>query len=323
MTIGVSPGDGTLTAATAGGALALYNNSSNNLTINSAIADNSSASPLYTFGTGVTVLNASNTYTGTTGISGGSLVVNGTGSLGNNGVYAAAIANNGSLVFSTSSAQTLSGVMSGNGSLVALGPGTLTMSAPNTFNGGVTISGATVSVNSVSTGGTAAAALGEGPANASGQSIALNGAMLTYTGGNTVANPTANALAFNPNITLNSGGGTINNAGSGYLGFSGTLSGAGNLTIIDLADTERNTGQSGHVQHHDRERKRRLHREYHHRRGRKHPASQQHANLLGTMATVTINPGGISLPTTVPPVLQTCPTRSFSAAARLRTKGRI
>jgi fibronectin-binding autotransporter adhesin len=241
LTIGSSPGDGTLTAATAGGALALYSGgapSGPGLTVNSVIADNTSPSSLYTFGPGVTALASANTYSGPTTISGGSLMIIGTGSLGN-GTYASSIFNNGSLVFGTSIPQTLSGVMSGNGSLVSLGPATLTLSnAGNTFNGGVTISGGIVSVNSLSVGGTNASALGEGPSNASGQSITFNSGMLTYTGAATVgtASPAGNATSFNPLITLLAGGGTLNESG-GAIGFTGSLSGAGNLTIYDGSGT--------------------------------------------------------------------------------------
>ena len=93
-------------------------------------------------------------------------------------------------------------------------------------------------MNSLSIGGTNASALGEGPGDASGQSITLNGGMLTYTGGGINANPTANALAWNPIITLLGSGGTINNSGSSFIGFSGGLTGPGNLTIYDSSGTQ-------------------------------------------------------------------------------------
>ena len=237
LTIGLSPGDGVLSATTPGGAVALYSGASG-ITVNSVIADNTTPSGLYTFGPGATVLASANTYTGPTTITGGSLAVSGTGSLGN-GAYAAAIVNNGSLIFNTSTAQTLSGAITGNGSLVASGPGNLTLSNNNsTFNGGVTINGGNLSVSSISTGGTSAAALGEGPANGSGQSITLNGGMLTYTGAATVgtANPSNNAQGWNSTITLLGGGGTLNDAGGG-IAFTGGLAGSGNLTIYDSTGT--------------------------------------------------------------------------------------
>lgn len=240
LTIGATPGDGVLSAATAGGALALYSGTSG-ITVNSVIADNTTASSLYTFGPGVTSVAAANTYSGPTTITGGSLAVIGTGSLGN-GTYAGAIVNNGALVFNTSTAQILTGVMSGNGSLIANGPATLTMTGANTFNGGVVLNGGNLSVSSVSTGGTSAAALGEGPGNASGQSLTFNGGMLTYTGPSTsAANATYNAAGYNANITLNAGGGTLN-LPNGTIAFTGGLSGVGTLTVVDTAAAAGATG---------------------------------------------------------------------------------
>ncbi len=54
-------------------------------------------------------------------------------------------------------------VITGPGSLVKIGTGTQTLSGASTFNGGVTFNNGTVSVNSLSIGGTSASALGEGP----------------------------------------------------------------------------------------------------------------------------------------------------------------
>jgi autotransporter-associated beta strand protein len=92
-------------------------------------------------GNGVMTLSGSNTYTGGTTISGGTLVVGGGGVLGN-GAYAGAITDNSALVVNSSSAQLLSGVISGSGSLTDKGAGILALTtATNTYSNGTTIIG--------------------------------------------------------------------------------------------------------------------------------------------------------------------------------------
>src|SRR5205823_2474894 len=61
-------------------------------------------------------LSGVNTYTGATTISAGTLQIDGAGSLGS-GAYAGAVANAGTLKYSSSANQTLSGIISGAGAL--------------------------------------------------------------------------------------------------------------------------------------------------------------------------------------------------------------
>ncbi|MFM8529195.1 MAG: beta strand repeat-containing protein, partial [Ilumatobacteraceae bacterium] len=82
LTIGDSPGSGTLQPASAGGEVILSNFSSGLMTVNSVIANNASASRLTISGTGAVVLTASNTITGTTYIQGGSLRIGAGGTTG-------------------------------------------------------------------------------------------------------------------------------------------------------------------------------------------------------------------------------------------------
>ena len=103
-------------------------------------------------GPGTMILAGNNTYTGATTISSGTLQVGGGGVLGG-GSYSAAISNSGALVMSTSTNQTLSGVISGPGSLYQLGSGTTTLSANNTFTGTTTVSGGMLLLNNGGTGG--------------------------------------------------------------------------------------------------------------------------------------------------------------------------
>jgi len=84
----------------------------------------SSTGSLTKNGTGTLSLSASNTYNGTTTINDGTLEITSTGRLGA-GTYAANITNNGSFIIGSNNAQTLSGIISGSGSLTKNGTGNL------------------------------------------------------------------------------------------------------------------------------------------------------------------------------------------------------
>jgi len=78
LTVGTAANSGILTSATAAGDLALTNNSTGNaMTMNSAIQDNTSASSLSKAGAGLVILNGTNTYTGPTTVSEGTLRLGG------------------------------------------------------------------------------------------------------------------------------------------------------------------------------------------------------------------------------------------------------
>jgi len=98
---------------------------------------------------GTIVLSGTNTYSGSTTVSntsGNQLVIGGAGQLGS-GNYAAAISNYATFNYSSSAAQTLSGVISGTGTLIQSGPGALTLSGANTYTGGALITnGSTLSI---------------------------------------------------------------------------------------------------------------------------------------------------------------------------------
>lgn len=93
-------------------------------------------------GAGTVTLSATNTYTGATTVSGGTLTIGGAGELGS-GAYAGLITNNGTLNYSSTALQTLSGVIRGTGSLANNGPGTLTLSAVNAYSGPTVLNGGT------------------------------------------------------------------------------------------------------------------------------------------------------------------------------------
>jgi fibronectin-binding autotransporter adhesin len=89
-------------------------------------------------------LGGNNTYSGGTTISGGVLQL-GTGGTG--GAIVGDVTNNGVLAFNRSNAYTFAGVISGSGSVVKNGTGTLVLTAANTYTGGTSVNAGTLLVN--------------------------------------------------------------------------------------------------------------------------------------------------------------------------------
>ena len=94
--------------------------------------------PLVKSGSSTLTLAGTNTYTGATLITGGTLTVGTAGLLGG-GSYSANITNNSAFVFNSSANQTLSGIVSGSGTLSQSGSGTLTLTGTNTYAGATTV----------------------------------------------------------------------------------------------------------------------------------------------------------------------------------------
>ena len=92
-------------------------------------------------GSGLLTLTASNTYSGLTTVSGGTLQLGDGAS--NNGSVAGGIllANGSTLLFANPAAQVYAAGIAGSGSLVACGPGILTLSGTNAYSGATTVNG--------------------------------------------------------------------------------------------------------------------------------------------------------------------------------------
>ena len=127
-----------------------------NVTDNSVLAFNrsdpvtfggviSGTGSLVDLSTGKLTLTGSNTFTGGTTISAGTLQI---GNGGTAGSIAGNVTDNSVLAFNRSDSVTFGGVISGTGSLVDLGTGTLTLTGANTYTGGTIVNAGTLQAGS-------------------------------------------------------------------------------------------------------------------------------------------------------------------------------
>ncbi len=183
LTIGMAPNSGNVSAGggttNVAGDLGLNNQSTNTLTINSAIVDNGTGVvSVSKIGSGLVILAGTNTYTGPTTISEGTLSLTGAGSLADTGAVnlngataifdlsgiTAASETVGSLegvagssvvlgaknltAGGNNSTKTFNGVISGSGgSFTKAGSGNLTLTGANSYTGATTISGGTLTLS--------------------------------------------------------------------------------------------------------------------------------------------------------------------------------
>lgn len=137
LTIGAGTNNGTLSAATSGGELIVQNFSSNDLTLNSTVADNTTASSLTVGGTGRTILTAANSFTGATVVSSGTLNVRDATALG--GTTAGTTVSNGATL------ELEGGILTGAESVTLAGQGIANGGAlrnvigNNTWGGAITL----------------------------------------------------------------------------------------------------------------------------------------------------------------------------------------
>ena len=154
----------------ASGSLSPASAITNNGTLNFSRSDNivqgvdfgaagiSGSGQLVQLGPGMLTLTASNTYSGLTTISSGTLQL-GTGLPGQDGSInnTNGLTNNGTLAYNLAGSQTASYAISGGGDLVKAGSGTLLLGGTNSYGNGTTLTGGTlVSANAVALGGNTA-----------------------------------------------------------------------------------------------------------------------------------------------------------------------
>ncbi|EEU8428886.1 autotransporter outer membrane beta-barrel domain-containing protein [Salmonella enterica] len=206
-------------------------------------------------GAGTLILNAENTYTGGTTISGGTLVATNVDALGSGDVT-----DDATLELNTGG--TFDNAISGSGQVVKSGDKTLTLSGSNTYTGGTLISDGTLVASNVEALGTGDVTdnatlelntsgtfdnviSGSGQVVKSGDDALTLSGSNTYRGGTTISGGTLVATSVealgtgdvtdNATLALNTGGDFINNiGGTGRVEKSGdqtlTLSGANSYT---------------------------------------------------------------------------------------------
>lgn len=182
---------------------------------------------------GTTVLNLANTFTGPISITKGNLEIGANGRLGG-GAYAGSI----DIVpaasvfqYGGSSNQTLSGIISGAGSLVKAGSSTLTLSGLNTYTGSTTVSQGVLSLGYLDALATTSGVT-LGGASAATLSTSLTGITLTapITTANTGVNST---IAFGRSATA-----------AGTLTLDGVIGGPGNVIFSTPNEESANATQT-------------------------------------------------------------------------------
>ncbi len=199
-------------------------------------------------GSGTLTLSGANTYTGTTTVADGTLLLSGGAALDDAnavtvsfGAILALVANetigslagNGTVDLSTftltaggdGTSTTFSGIAAGTGGLTKAGTGTLTLSGANAYTGATTVSGGTLSITDDTNLGAGAVTL------AAGTTLAVTGATtidnaIALTGAATIDNAAAVTASG-----IVSGTGPLTKAGAGTLTLSGTNTYTGATTV--------------------------------------------------------------------------------------------
>ena len=226
----VSVGDGSTTGSIVGdvansGTLAF--NRSDALTYAGVVSGTGAMSKS---GAGTLTLTGNNTYTGGTTINAGTVSV-GDGSI--TGSIVGDVANSGTLTFNRSDALTYAGAVSGTGTVIQSGAGTLTLTGANTYTGGTTINGGTL-------------ALGSAGAIGSSGTLSFGGGTLQYSASNTTdysdrfstaASQQYSIDTNSQNVTLasnlTSSGGSFTKLGAGTLTLSGASTYGGATTVSE------------------------------------------------------------------------------------------
>ncbi len=210
----------------------------NDLLISAAITQGNGTN-ITKAGLGTLTLTGTNSYSGTTTISAGTLQVGAAGTSGTLGT--GGVSNNASLVFDRSDATTVANAIWGTGSLSKVGTNTLTLSGGNSYSGGSTISAGVIKLANNTALGTSTATVANGAALDLNGFSAANALSVIGTGvssGGVIYNAATTTGTASGAITL-SGDSTFKAASTGGLTL-GAVNGAYALTV--------NTGSAAFVQ---------------------------------------------------------------------------
>ena len=177
----------------------------------------SGSGTLNKLGTGTLALYGTNTYTGGTVVAAGTLVGTVDGIRGN-------VANSGTLEFDQSVAGTYGGGVSGSGSVVKSGAGTLTMTGSNSYSGATTVNAGALALS------------GSGSISSSALDLAASGTGLNIS--NTTSGATLVSLSGVSGSTVTLGSKALTVGGNGAsTSFAGVMSGTGGSLIKQGAGT--------------------------------------------------------------------------------------
>ena len=211
------------------------------------ITDTGGGATLTKSGAGTWTLSGSNSYTGATTISAGTLQI-GDGTADGSILSSSAITNNAALIYNVAGSQTAANVISGSGTVSKTGVGALTLSGSNAYSGGTTVSNGTLQVGSANS-------LGNGGLIVNGGTLDLGGYNVTKSAfggsGGAITNSVSGTSTLTSTVASGTSGyaGTISNGtgsvvvtkeGAGKLILSGSLSMAGlnaNNGMTELAQS--------------------------------------------------------------------------------------
>ncbi len=212
---------------------------SGNILISGAVGNGTGANTVLIVksGTGTLTLTGTNTYSNTTTINanGGTLEIGGSGSLGS-GTYAGAIAIGTNSVFhyNSSASQVLSGTagpISGSGSVVKSGTGTLTLSGINSYSGTTTINAGILNVgNSQALGGGGSIIFGGGTLQYSFNNQVDYSSRIVSSGSAIGIDTNGQAVNYNTSIAASNTGG-LTKLGAGTLTLNSTNNYTGTTTV--------------------------------------------------------------------------------------------
>ncbi|KWV58577.1 hypothetical protein AS156_33870 [Bradyrhizobium macuxiense] len=190
-------------------------------------------------GAGTLTFTSSNSYTGGTTISAGTLQL---GDGGTSGSITGDVTTNGTFAVNRSNTYTFGGTISGSGAFVQSGTGITILTGTNSYGGGTTLAAGTLSVASDSNLGTASGGLTFNGGTLRNTVAFTTGRGVTLTGNGT--------FETNADLTVSGvivGGGSLTKTGTGTLTLTGNNTYTGGTTISNSTLQIGNGGTSGSI----------------------------------------------------------------------------